>query len=54
MDIFSKVIFNMYQASSLFSLDVVGWGDFFVIANHFKGQVTWKGKCEAMEQKCLA
>lgn len=29
MDIFSKVIFNMYQASSLFSLDIVGWGDFF-------------------------
>lgn len=53
MDVISEVTFNMYQASSLFALNVAGRRNVLVVDNPSSERDTWKGKCEAMEPKCL-
>lgn len=43
----------MYRASFLFALSVAGRGDILVVGNPSNERNNWKGKCEAMEPKCL-
>lgn len=53
MDFLFEITYNMYRASSMFALAAVGRGDILVPGNPPKEIDIWKGKCEAMENKCI-
>lgn len=54
MKLLSKITYNMYIKSSLFSLPAADRGDVLAARNPFKEMDTWKGKCEANKQMCFS
>lgn len=53
MKLNSEITHNIYLIMSLLSLVAAGREDVLGLGNPSKERDTWKGKCEAMEQKFL-
>lgn len=53
MGLIFEITRSMYQASFLLSSAATRRGYVLVVGNPYKEMNTWKGKCEAVEQKCF-